>query len=188
MSAFNIYLTGVGGQGIGLLSEVLLRAVDHAGQAAVAVDTHGLAQRGGIVVSRIRVGIANGTPLIPAHQGDLVVALERHEALRALSAISREGGDLVYYDTVWQPLGVRTGDSAEISAADLERACKARRVRLVRVHDPQLADTRQQNMLVLRAIAREGLLPGVRQGHYLKAMDDLMAGEMLAANQRLFTG
>ncbi len=56
MRAFNIYITGVGGQGIGLLSQALLRAVDHAGINAIAVDTHGLAQRGGVVVSRIRCG------------------------------------------------------------------------------------------------------------------------------------
>ena len=186
MSAFNIYLTGVGGQGIGLLSEILLRAVDHAGRAAVAVDTHGLAQRGGIVVSRIRVGVAGGTPLIPAHQADLVVALERHEALRALGSAAREGGALVYYDTVWQPLGVRTGDAAEVSPADLEAACRARRVRLVRVHDPELADARQQNMRVLQAIHREELLDGIGEKAYLEAMEDLMAGEMLSANRQLF--
>ena len=46
MQAFNIYLCGVGGQGIGLLSEILLRAADYAGYCAKAVDTHGLAQRG----------------------------------------------------------------------------------------------------------------------------------------------
>jgi indolepyruvate ferredoxin oxidoreductase beta subunit len=186
MSTFNIYLIGVGGQGIGLLSETLLRAVDHAGQAAVAVDTHGLAQRGGIVVSRIRVGQATGTPLIPAHQADLVVALERHEALRALSAVSRPGSTLVYYDTVWQPLTVRTGEAAEISTADLERACRERKVRLVRVQDPHLADARQQNMRVLSTIHREGLVPGVKQDDYLRAMDDLMAGQMLDSNRKLF--
>lgn len=188
MSTFNIYLIGVGGQGIGLLSEMLLRAVDHAGQAAVAVDTHGLAQRGGIVISQIRVGSTSGTPLIPAHQANLVVALERHEALRALSTAAREGGTLVYYDTVWQPLVVRTGEAGEVSATDLSVACKARKVRLVPVHDPALADARQQNMVVLRAIDRESLLPGVEKEDYLKAMQDLMAGEMLAANQRLFEG
>jgi indolepyruvate ferredoxin oxidoreductase beta subunit len=186
MSTFNIYLIGVGGQGIGLLSETLLRAVDHAGQAAVAVDTHGLAQRGGIVVSRIRVGQATGTPLIPAHQADLVVALERHEALRALSAVSRPGGSLVYYDTVWQPLAVRTGDADEVSTADLETACRERKVRLLRVHDPDLADARQQNMRVLQRIDREGLVPGVNQADYLQAMADLMGGQMLESNRRLF--
>ena len=186
MSRFNIYMIGVGGQGIGLLSEILLRAVDRAGQAAVAVVTHGLAQRGGIVVSRIRVGQASGTPLIPAHQADLVVSLERHEALRALGAIARPGGTLVYYDTVWQPLAVRTGAAEEVSTAVLEAACQERKVRLVRVHDPDLADARQQNMRVLQAIDREGLVPGVEQADYLQAMEDLMAGQMLAGNRKLF--
>ncbi|MEJ2639089.1 MAG: 2-oxoacid:acceptor oxidoreductase family protein [Desulfosarcinaceae bacterium] len=186
MTTFNIYLIGVGGQGIGLLSEILLRAVDHSGQAAVAVDTHGLAQRGGIVVSRIRVGQAVGTPLIPAHQADLVVALERHEALRGVSSVSRQGGILVYYDTVWQPLAVRTGEAAQVSPQDLKAACRERKVRLVRVFDPELADARRQNIRVLAAIDRETLVPGVGQAHYLQAMEDLMGGEMLAANRKLF--
>ena len=56
MKAFNIYLIGVGGQGIGLLSEILLRAADHAGYEVKGVDTHGLAQRGGIVVSHLKFG------------------------------------------------------------------------------------------------------------------------------------
>lgn len=186
MTIFNIYLIGVGGQGIGLLSEILLRAVDHSGQAAVAVDTHGLAQRGGIVVSRIRVGQATGTPLIPAHQADLVVALERHEALRGLNTAAREGGTLVYYDTVWQPLAVRTGEAAEVSSEDLEAACQERKIRLVPVFDPDLADARQQNMRVLATIDRQALVPGVGQAHYLQAMEDLMGGDMLAANRDLF--
>jgi indolepyruvate ferredoxin oxidoreductase beta subunit len=43
----NMYLCGVGGQGIGLLSEAVLRAYDHADYPVRGVDTHGLAQRGG---------------------------------------------------------------------------------------------------------------------------------------------
>jgi len=42
MVAFSIYLAGVGGQGIGLLSEIILRAGDHAGLPVKGVDTHGL--------------------------------------------------------------------------------------------------------------------------------------------------
>lgn len=55
MKSYNVYMSGVGGQGIGLLSEVLLRAADYAGYRVKAVDTHGLAQRGGIVVSQVRM-------------------------------------------------------------------------------------------------------------------------------------
>jgi len=58
-------MIGVGGQGIGLLSEVLLRAVDYAGLRVKAVDTHGLAQRGGVVVSNLRMGDNVFSPLIP---------------------------------------------------------------------------------------------------------------------------
>ena len=43
MKAFSVYLTGVGGQGIGLISEIILRAADHAGHPVKSVDTHGLA-------------------------------------------------------------------------------------------------------------------------------------------------
>ena len=71
MLAFNIYLCGVGGQGIGLLCEILLRAADHAGLVARAVDTHGLAQRGGTVISHIRLGEAVFSPLIGDGQAHL---------------------------------------------------------------------------------------------------------------------
>jgi Pyruvate/2-oxoacid:ferredoxin oxidoreductase gamma subunit len=94
MERFNIYLAGVGGQGIGLLSEIILRAADHAGHVVKAVDTHGLAQRGGIVVSQIRLGRYVHAPLIASNTADLVISLERHEALRALNHAAKDGGTL----------------------------------------------------------------------------------------------
>lgn len=56
MRSFSIFLIGVGGQGIGLLSEIIARAVDYSGQKVLGVDTHGLAQRGGVVSSHIKIG------------------------------------------------------------------------------------------------------------------------------------
>ncbi|MDH3576024.1 MAG: 2-oxoacid:acceptor oxidoreductase family protein, partial [Desulfobacteraceae bacterium] len=97
MKAFNIYLAGVGGQGIGLLSEILLRGADHAGLKVKGVDTHGLAQRGGVVVSQLRLGSRVYSPLIFQNEADLVVALEHHEALRGTNAALKDGGTLIYY-------------------------------------------------------------------------------------------
>ena len=94
MSGFNIYLTGVGGQGIGLISEVLMRAADHAGLNVMAVDTHGLAQRGGVVVSQIKTGEELHSPLSFQGEADLVVSLERNEALRAAITALKEGSIL----------------------------------------------------------------------------------------------
>jgi indolepyruvate ferredoxin oxidoreductase, beta subunit len=186
MNSFNIYLAGVGGQGIGLLSEVLLRAADHAGLAVKSVDTHGLAQRGGIVVSHVRIGADVYTPLIAAREADLVVALERHEALRAFNAALKDGGTLIYYDTAWQPLSVRLKKEAEITAADIIAACERRSVTLFRVVRPDLKEARMQNMAVLAVIDRHGLVPGITSVHYRKAMADLMDGSMLARNGAVF--
>ncbi|GAG76749.1 unnamed protein product, partial [marine sediment metagenome] len=107
MKPMNIYLTGVGGQGIGLLSDVLALACVRAGYRVRGCDTHGLAQRGGTVVSHLRIGDSLFGPRVPPGQADLVVGLERLEALRAARAMLKSGGRLLYYDAVYQPIHVR---------------------------------------------------------------------------------
>lgn len=186
MVAFNVYLAGVGGQGIGLLSEMILRAADHAGQRVKGVDTHGLAQRGGIVVSQIRMGEHVFSPLIPRGQADLLVALERHEALRAVALFGKAGGFLVYYNTVWQPLGVRLGTATPVTAADLQAQCRQSRVGIEEVIAPALEDVRMQNVAVLARIAKRALIPAIAVQHYRLAMADLMAGDRLTRNKALF--
>jgi indolepyruvate ferredoxin oxidoreductase, beta subunit len=186
MERYSIYLTGVGGQGIGLLSEVLLRAADHAGHRVKGVDTHGLAQRGGIVVSSIRIGEKIHTPLIPAGEADLVIALERHEALRGVNDMARDAGTLVWYDTVWQPLEVRLGKAEEVSRQMLQKACSRRNIREITVFEPDLTDTRMQNMVILAAVAVNQVIPGIQIEHYQQAMEDLMAGAMLRNNMAVF--
>ena len=186
MKAFNVYITGVGGQGIGLLSEIILRAADHAGQRVKSVDTHGLAQRGGIVVSQIRMGDAVHSPLIPAGSADLAVSLERHEALRAVESVVKKNGSLIYYDTVWQPLSVRLGEAEEVSSEDLQQRCNDRGIQVVAVFDAELPDIRMQNMAVLGGVVRYQMIPGVEERHYRSAMEDLMEGKMLDRNQALF--
>lgn len=186
MKHFNMYLCGVGGQGIGLLSEIILRAADHAGHAAKAVDTHGLAQRGGIVVSQIRLGERVHSPLIPLGEADLVIGLERHEALRAMQTALRDGGVVVYYDTVLQPLPVRLGVGTEASPGDVAWAAAARNITVHAVIRPDIVDPRMQNVAVLAAVSALGLIPGVTARHYEQAMDDLLAGPALDANLRLF--
>ncbi len=186
MNPFNIYLSGVGGQGIGLLSEIILRAADHAGYTVKAVDTHGLAQRGGIVVSQIRMGGQVHTPLIPANAADLVVSLERHEALRALNRAARDGGTLIYYNTVWQPLEVRLGTAAEVTGDVIQSQCKARNIRLLEVFEPDLPDTRMQNIALLSHIHSGQLIPDIDGEDYRRAMEDLMGGGMLRENMKLF--
>lgn len=186
MDTFNIYLAGVGGQGIGLLSEIILRAGDHAGLPVKGVDTHGLAQRGGIVQSQIRMGRDVYSPLIMEGQADLVVALERHEALRAMNLISKDSSTLIYYNTVWQPLDIRLGRSGEVDEEMIDEEGKLRGITVFKVFDPQLIDARMQNIAILAVIVKNSLVPGVGLENYRLAMEDLMAGSMLEKNMALF--
>lgn len=186
MTSFNIHLTGVGGQGIGLLSEILLRAADHAGLTVKGVDTHGLAQRGGIVVSQIRIGSCVHNPLIPSGEADMVVALERHEALRGMNAALKDGGTLIYYNTVWQPLEVRLRAADEVSESAIGEQCQKRNIREISVFQPDLSDTRMQNIVLLAHIDKNHLVPNVTTAHYRQAMDDLLSGHVLEKNLELF--
>ena len=147
MDRFDIYLIGVGGQGIGLLSEIILRAADHAGHPVKGVDTHGLAQRGGIVRSQVRIGSRANSPLIRQGAADLVVALERHEALRGMNSALRDAGTLLYYNTVWQPLAVRLNQAPAVSEEMIAEECNRRTIR---------GDCRFQGRINGRAAAKHG--------------------------------
>ena len=183
---FDIYLVGVGGQGIGLLSEVMVRAADYAGHIIRGVDTHGLAQRGGTVVSNLRLGQDAHSPLIRRGRADLVVALELHEALRGATEFLKPGGTLVYYDAVWQPLAVRLQKEAATTPGDLEELAAQRHFHVIRVFLKNLADARMQNVAVMATLAREKLVPGLDPEHFQQALNDLLRGPVLKANLELF--
>ena len=186
LQKFDAYLVGVGGQGIGLLAEALVRAADHAGHTVRGVDTHGLAQRGGTVESHLRLGTSAHSPLVSRNQADLVLALERHEALRGAAAYLKRGGTLVYYDAVWQPLAVRLRQEPEATADQVEQLATDNDFTFVRVVLADLADARMQNVALMATLAARGILPDVQPGHYERALADLLAGSTLDANLRLF--
>jgi len=163
-SELNIYLCGVGGQGIGLLAEVLGQSCLAAGHTVRGCDTHGLAQRHGTVVSHLRLGPAALMPRVPSGRAHLVVGLERLEALRAVKPMLGPGGTVVYYDTVYQPIAVRMGQSRYPSAEDLESAVKAKGGILERVFIDDLADPRMQNVALLGRIVGTGVIEGLTPG------------------------
>jgi len=181
-NCFNIYMAGVGGQGIGLLAETLARAADLAGFAVRGCDTHGLAQRGGIVSSHLRIGDGARSPLVEEGSADLVVALERNEAFRALRTMLAPGGTLLWYDASWQPLEVRLRRAAPVETDEVLAEAAARKQRAIRVYDEGLEDPRFQNVSLIARISAEGLIPGVDAARYRAAISQLLDGATLAKN------
>lgn len=183
---YNIYIIGVGGQGIGLLSETLHRAIDHAGIPCKGVDTHGLAQRGGTVTSHVRMGSQVFSPLIRPGQADLVIALERHEALRGLNDTLKDEGSLIFYDAVWQPLNVRMKKEKEIKTDQVLSSAKQRKVKAYRVFLEELKDARMQNIALLAWLCKEKIVPMLEKEHFLKALEDVLPDNILNKNMELF--
>ena len=78
----NVYLAGVGGQGILLAAKVIADAAAAAGFDVAANEIHGMAQRGGSVTAQIRYAPVVHSPLILEGTADVLGALEQIEALR----------------------------------------------------------------------------------------------------------
>jgi len=89
--ATNISIAGVGGQGIILAGDIISSAALVMGYDIKKNEVHGMAQRGGAVVSEIRFGKRIYSPLIPDGEVDILVALELLEALRHAHRMKPDG-------------------------------------------------------------------------------------------------
>ena len=184
--AFNIYICGVGGQGIGLLAAVLSEAADRAGLEVRTCDTHGLAQRGGVVSSHIRLGPEVFTPLVPEGGADLVLALERLEALRGAAKYLKKGGKVIYYDTAYQPVSVRMGEALYPSAEVLEKDISEMRGEVFAVALKDISDPRMQNAALLGRLAGMNIVPGLKAGTIEEVLKEIVPPGALEENLRIF--
>ena len=95
MATTSIFITGVGGQGIILASELLSEVALSGGYDVKKSEVHGMAQRGGSVVSAVRFGEKVYSPVISEGEADVLLAFEPLEALRTLHFAKPEGKVIV---------------------------------------------------------------------------------------------
>lgn len=84
----NILMVGVGGQGIVLASNIVCAALLESGFDVKKSEIHGMAQRGGSVVSHVRFGDKIFSPVIPQASADLLVSFEYMEFLRYMDSVN----------------------------------------------------------------------------------------------------
>ena len=104
----DILIVGVGGQGTLLASRVLGKYALDAGQDIKLSEVHGMAQRGGSVMTYVRMGEKILSPIIDEGGADLILAFEKLEALRYLHYL-KEGGEVLYSSQEIMPMPVVTG-------------------------------------------------------------------------------
>ncbi len=105
----NIIICGVGGQGILLASDILCTAAFLEGFDVKKSEIHGMAQRGGSVITHIRFGAKVYSPLVEVGKADFILSFEKLEALRYSYFLKRDG-ILIVNDLELAPMSVLTGD------------------------------------------------------------------------------
>ncbi len=86
---YNIYITGVGGQGVVKTSTIIGEACIKKGLNVVTSEIHGMSQRGGVVPVEVRIGDVNG-PIIKNGRTNLLLAFEPLEAVRSLPKLNKD--------------------------------------------------------------------------------------------------
>lgn len=106
----NILMAGVGGQGTLLASEILSEVLMQAGYDVKKAEVHGMAQRGGSVVSHVRFGEKVYSSIIPEGEADVLFGFELLETYRYLPLVKQSGAIVVNNFCISPPsvaLGVR---------------------------------------------------------------------------------
>ena len=109
----NVTLVGVGGQGILLTANLLARVAALAGLDVKKSEIHGMAQRGGSVMSSVRFGRRVHSPIVPDGETDVLVAFDRLEALRAAPMLAK-GGRALVNDAYLVPVTVSSGQQKDV--------------------------------------------------------------------------
>ncbi len=108
MTTKNIMIVGVGGQGTLLTSRILGGITTKAGFDVKLSEVHGMAQRGGSVVTFVRYGDLVSEPIVEEGQADVLIAFERLEALRYAHFLKKDGV-IIVNDQRIDPITVVTG-------------------------------------------------------------------------------
>ena len=156
----NILFSGVGGQGVLLISELVARAAIRAGFDAKKTEVHGAAQRGGSVVSHVRYAPRVYSPLIPAGEADILVSLERLEGLRWAHYV-RPGGTITLNTEERMPASI-DGKPVEYPK-DIPAFLAAKGFHVISIDAQAIAidagNYRAANIVLLGAIAFETGIP-----------------------------
>lgn len=108
METKNIMIVGVGGQGTLLTSRILGGVMLSGGYEVKLSEVHGMAQRGGSVVTFVRYGYRVNEPIVEEGQADVLIAFERLEAMRYAHFLKKDGV-LIVNDTRIDPMPVVMG-------------------------------------------------------------------------------
>jgi len=184
MKTQSILITGVGGQGTLLASRILGAFANVLNCDVKLSEVHGMAQRGGSVVTYVRLGEKVASPLIEVGGADFLLAFEQMEAVRYLPMV-RKGGTVVVNTQKILPMPVVTGKAAYPD--DLLQKIEEAGLKLVAVDALTLAqeagNAKATNTALIGALARE---MNMAKEQALEALRFTVPPKTVAVNEKAF--
>ena len=158
----NIAITGVGGQGVLTLAEILAKAALQCGLNVRVGEIHGMAQRGGHVVCTVRMGKNARGPIIDPGSAHLLVGFEPVETLREIQLV-KQGGCVLMSSHVQYPVAVSMGKAEYPNHDEIIKTMNKYTDKIYEFDAMELAvqagSTRALNMVMLGGIIGTGLVP-----------------------------
>ena len=183
MTSKNIMIVGGGGQGTLLTSRILGKLAINAGYDVKLSEVHGMAQRGGSVVTFVRYGDKVNEPIVEEGQADVLIAFERLEALRYLHFLKKDGVVIVN-DWRIDPITVVTGVAAY--PEDVIETLKEKRRAIVveaTAESKKLGAPKAFNIIVLGAAAKH---MGFEKEDWLRVIETTVPPKTIEVNKQAF--
>ncbi|MBN2317962.1 MAG: indolepyruvate oxidoreductase subunit beta [Acidobacteria bacterium] len=182
----NIFLSGVGGQGTILASNILGQVLLEAGCDVKKAEVHGMAQRGGDVTTHFRYGKKVYSPLIKEGDADFLVSFELLEALRYINWVKPEGKIILNNHTILPP-AVNLGKMEY--PADIEETFKKHfkeNVWMVNGRDiaRELGYIQVANVVLIGALSN--FFPDLEAGQWIDVLKDILPSRLHEINVQAF--
>jgi len=182
----NIFLSGVGGQGTILASNILAEVFLKAGYDVKKAEVHGMAQRGGDVTTHFRFGKKVYSPLIKYGDVDFLLSFELLEALRYINWMKPDGKIIINRQEILPP-AVSLGTAKYPD--DVEKTFKKYFKENVHVIDGQemarkLGNTQAANVVLVGAFSN--FFPEIKEEQFIDAIKTLLAPKLHELNVKAF--
>jgi len=188
MNEFNIVLAGIGGQGILLAAEIVGAAAVRDGLNVRVSEIHGMAQRGGAVVSNVRLGEKVLSPTVLEGQADVLLGFEPLETIRNLGCASRRTLVLMSDERV-PPAELALRGIKYPSLKEVIDRIKSFTEDVVVVEARRLAEeagsSLAQNSVMIGALAGTGRLP-VKARILIEVLKELVPEKHVSTNVKAF--
>ncbi|GAB4345089.1 MAG: indolepyruvate oxidoreductase subunit beta [Candidatus Abyssubacteria bacterium] len=186
----NVVITGVGGQGNILASHILASAAIAEGYRATIGETYGQSQRGGAVMSHVRLSknLEYG-PLIPRGQAQVIVGLEPMETLRVAATYANPETKVIVNPRPNYPLMVLYGAQEYPAVEELLARLKEMTAEVKVVESTELAkqagEAMASNVVIIGALAGSGWVP-IPLEKFNTVLKEIIPQKILAINQKAF--